>query len=454
MEHKGLFIILLSLSIVLGPVGSITGAPEDFEQRLRSAKVICGEAGSFVQARTVLTEDIVNDNFCDCEDGSDEPGTSACSNGRFFCRFDGVNGRYLKASGVNDGVCDCCDGSDEYDHPIQCKDHCEADRANRIKELEEKIELTKNGLKALEELEKQKDEHRANLHRSMQRINFTIDGSYVKYLKNNVAMNRMRGLRWAVPDHKYRKLETDEKRKLPASLISNTADDSKENEHRAFPVDQMCVELYQRTKITNYPFLWFEAVAVRLFSVLALGPIWEMVHPTGISSTLDNDLIDECFNKFKIASSKLLELKESFSSQRNDLRKLQKTLFEEPEEETTDGLVGMSAECYQFNDKVYLYEVCPFTSIKQFESGSFVGYLGKWDRWENGIQLYSDGMTCLQGSIAQSSIKLSCGLSNSIVSVQETVKCVWEFSMTTPAACTTSMLAELEDLLKVTSGSS
>lgn len=46
---------------------------------------------------------------------------------------------------VNDGVCDCCDGSDEYDHPVQCKDHCEADRASRIKELEEKIELTKNG---------------------------------------------------------------------------------------------------------------------------------------------------------------------------------------------------------------------------------------------------------------------------------------------------------------------
>mmetsp|Transcript_145 Transcript_145/g.336 ORF Transcript_145/g.336 Transcript_145/m.336 type:complete len:378 (-) Transcript_145:702-1835(-) len=330
MELKVLCILLLSLSIVLGPVRAITGAPEDFEERLRSAKVICGEAGSFVKAATVVSEDIVNDDFCDCEDGSDEPGTSACSNGRFLCRLDGVNGRYLKASGVNDGVCDCCDGSDEYDHPVQCKDHCEADRASRIKNLEEKIELTKNGLKALEKLENKKDEHRAHLHRSMQTLNLTIDGSYANYLKNNVAMNRLRGLRWAVPDHKYRKSETDGKRKLPPSLISNAADDSKENEHSTLPVDQKCVELYQRTKITNYPFLWLEAVVVRLFSVLALGPMWEKVHPTGISSTLDNDLINECFNKFKKASSKLREQKESLSSQRNDLRKLQKTLFEDP----------------------------------------------------------------------------------------------------------------------------
>jgi len=288
----------------------------------------------------------------------------------------------------------------------------------------------------------------------MQRLNFTIDGTYVQYLKTNVAMNRLRGLRWAVPDHKYRKLETDEKRKLPATLLPNTADNREENEHGPVAVDMKCVELYQRTRITNYPFLWFEAVLVRLFSILGLGPMWEKIQPSGISTTLDNDLIDECFKKYKKASSKLLEQKESFSSQRNDLRKLQKTLFEKPEEETTDGFVAMSSECYQFNDKVYLYEVCPFTSIKQFESGSFIGYLGKWDRWENGIQLYSDGMTCLQGSIAQSSINLSCGLSTSIVSVQETVKCVWEFSMTSPAACTTRRLAELEDLLKVTSGSS
>lgn len=63
-----------------------------------------------------ISVDRINDNYCDCpEDGSDEPRTNACANGRFTCLKHVKAFPELIPSGwVNDGVCDCCDGSDEW----------------------------------------------------------------------------------------------------------------------------------------------------------------------------------------------------------------------------------------------------------------------------------------------------------------------------------------------------
>lgn len=63
----------------------------------------------------------LNDNYCDCLDGSDETFTNACANGKFYCtkQLRHRTGRgqdvFVPSSRINDGVCDCrLDCSDEF----------------------------------------------------------------------------------------------------------------------------------------------------------------------------------------------------------------------------------------------------------------------------------------------------------------------------------------------------
>lgn len=69
-----------------------------------------GADGTFacLDGSAVVPFAAVNDDYCDCPDGSDEPGTSACEgrpNAWFYCKNDGhIPGR-IRSGRVNDGIC-------------------------------------------------------------------------------------------------------------------------------------------------------------------------------------------------------------------------------------------------------------------------------------------------------------------------------------------------------------
>uniref|UniRef100_A0A0B6ZYE8 Glucosidase 2 subunit beta n=1 Tax=Arion vulgaris TaxID=1028688 RepID=A0A0B6ZYE8_9EUPU len=132
------FMSLLPLALSLGRPRGVS---------IERASLYVGKEFKCLSGGQAMTMDYVNDDYCDCKDGSDEPGTPACSNGLFYCENKFYKGTYLISSRVNDGICDCCDGSDEYDGTISCEDTCEQLYAERKAQLEEFKQKQEKGYK-------------------------------------------------------------------------------------------------------------------------------------------------------------------------------------------------------------------------------------------------------------------------------------------------------------------
>jgi hypothetical protein len=93
-----------------------------FKKCNTSASIIYTSKFSYYNCVIILLTQVINDNYCDSADGSDEPNTSACAGvskaPAFYCSGSGFLNVTIPLSRVQDGVCDCCDGEDEAGSPF------------------------------------------------------------------------------------------------------------------------------------------------------------------------------------------------------------------------------------------------------------------------------------------------------------------------------------------------
>lgn len=133
-----------------------------------------GDTFTCLDGKLTIKYTQVNDDFCDCADGSDEPGTSACPNGQFLCENTGHKTMTIPSSRVNDGICDCCDSSDEYASKAECINNC--DELGQEERYRQKIyaDLLKRGSLVRAEMGNKgkslKEEHGARLNNIQQSI--------------------------------------------------------------------------------------------------------------------------------------------------------------------------------------------------------------------------------------------------------------------------------------------
>ena len=150
----------------------------------------------------------VNDDYCDCPDGSDEPGTAACSylsdlspptpSGTvankvnitlalpgFYCKNKGHQASYIPFQYVNDGVCDyelCCDGSDEFNHVggVTCPNKCKEIGKDWKKLDEQRQKSMANAIKKKKELVTEAQRLRKEVEDRIQTLTVEVEASKIK----------------------------------------------------------------------------------------------------------------------------------------------------------------------------------------------------------------------------------------------------------------------------------
>lgn len=186
------FIAILALAtLVLSQ--NVIGVPPESQNLYNASKD--GKWRCLLDPSIVILESQINDNFCDCPDGSDEPGTNACeftseNPQYFYCANDGYFPKFIENYKVNDGVCDydlCCDGSDEY-----ASGHCENKCAEVRRQYEEYMKQAETklvkALKVKAELVSKAEQAKNKLTKKLAKIKkaLKIDKEKLNELENNL----------------------------------------------------------------------------------------------------------------------------------------------------------------------------------------------------------------------------------------------------------------------------
>ncbi|CAK0784602.1 hypothetical protein CVIRNUC_007806 [Coccomyxa viridis] len=128
-----------------------------------------GDSFKCLDGQRTIKYGLINDNYCDCFDGSDEPGTSACVHGKFYCRNRGYTPQLLNASMIDDGFCDCCDGSDESSG--KCSNTCAQAGAAARAALKAKAATEAAGAKVKEGYVRQAQDDKQKWQAEEQKLN-------------------------------------------------------------------------------------------------------------------------------------------------------------------------------------------------------------------------------------------------------------------------------------------
>ncbi|KAI5963882.1 hypothetical protein KGF57_001157 [Candida theae] len=415
----------------------------------------------------ILRFDQINDDICDCPDGSDEPGTNACPNppAKFFCVNEGFFSNYIDQSRVNDGVCDydlCCDGSDEWKLG-GCENKCEEVNRQFQDYRKEKLAFLKKAavkkaktikiaqhkrqklLNKLNSLEVQVPELKAKINNAkLQAENMEVqDNSVFDELREHFG-----GLADKLELHKRDILHQESKLQALETIldflsthynpnfndaavkeviqkfqeyVSNKEEEALEDIHET---NQIIIQLVEKAKQMSHSgvknvdnFAPTIPNMIRYYYQLAVDkflpkPVVE--YKSDLSSNELDHEVEKFEQELERLETKIQIIKEDLSSDYGPddlLRAYDQTTF-------TKDLGG------------YNYRVNLLQGVSQDDI-----FIGKFKEYKENKVIYDQGARCWNGPKRSATVEFACGEGPEIVSVSEPEKCHYYFTIQGESWC-------------------
>uniref|UniRef100_A0A8C8II72 Glucosidase 2 subunit beta n=1 Tax=Oncorhynchus tshawytscha TaxID=74940 RepID=A0A8C8II72_ONCTS len=446
-----LLLLLTSLALAMGTGAAVEiqrprGVPQSKRQFYEENKPFTCLDGS-----STIPFDRVNDDYCDCRDGSDEPGTAACPNGSFHCSNAGFRPAFIPSSRINDGICDCCDTTDEYNSGATCQNTCREMGRKERESLQIMAEITKEGFLLKQQL----------IHEAKR-------GQEDKQVKQKELI----------------RMEKDKTRMAEAFLELDDDSDG----YVSVAELQSHLELDpdsdgSLTETETQGLLGGEGkVDTSTFET-----VWSIIKDQYLSEVstyvMKTYTPQEEQSRDFVSDHDSDHYPEDYAGEEEDVEDDEEDDHEEEEEKVVGNphiggegpelgyrsLIygpeciwvcrnlekeigfdfGPSAEfaylysqCYELSTSEYIYRLCPFNRVSQKPKfGGSETNLGLWGQWAGpednlySMMKYDHGQGCWQGPNRSTTVKLTCGKETVVTSTSEPSRCEYLMEFTTPAVC-------------------
>jgi len=446
----------MTLSRVLLPLACVTCsssleatvrgvAPE--KQTAYDQKVQCiSPAGESID----VPPSAVNDDFCDCADGADEPGTGACAGQEqtmFYCTNEGGTPRLIYSSRVDDGICDCCDGSDEAGLQARrpsraacmntCKEEGEKERQERALKKEKLTQGLAKKEKAIAKVKADRavwEREAAALEASKSDLQASLDKALAAQAaaQSKEAAGEGASGGGSIQEQIAALKKTVEEQQKLIDQMRQEIDTLKARKAGGQPVQgDAAAEAGDGKKQVSEYAKWMEGAGSTPGAI-------ESVEVAGGDDDEDEEDDTMSSSDADAEVSKFRKEIQDNSETAQDIRK--KAAMFSDENAAHHGYADLVDKCLELNDGQYKYEVCFFSEAYQDSV-----LLGKWSSFTGArMAEFTGGQMCPGGPARMLRVLFECGSEEAVLDVIEPSRCVYEARISSPGACNHEDAQELE----------